>query len=91
MTWEGRNDGDAGMTWKGNSSPGNANLRIGTQAGHDENSHSDSPQKYALRRISSAILTRAVTYPNYPIFIPGKILECVIPVLDLQGIEQVES
>ena len=32
-----------------NSSPGNANLRIGTQAGDDEGSHSDLPRKYVLR------------------------------------------
>jgi hypothetical protein len=38
-----------------NSSPGNANLRIGTQAGHDEDSHSNSPRKYALRHALSVI------------------------------------
>ena len=31
-----------------NSSPGNANLRIGIQAGSDEDSHSDPQRKYAL-------------------------------------------
>ena len=36
-----------------NSSPGNANLRIGTQADHDEESHSDLQRKYALRHTSS--------------------------------------
>ena len=41
------------MTVKGNSSPGNANLRIGTQAGDDEGSHSDSERSDALRRIAS--------------------------------------
>mgnify|MGYP007056838232 CR=1 FL=1 len=35
-----------------NSSPGNANLRIGTQAGHDEGSHSNPLRKYALRHTS---------------------------------------
>ena len=42
-----------GMTGKGCSSPGNANLRIGTQADHDEESHSDLQRKYALRHTSS--------------------------------------
>ena len=41
------------MTGKGCSSPGNANLRIGTQADHDEESHSDLQRKYALRHTSS--------------------------------------
>ena len=41
------------MPGKGNSSPGNANLRIGTQAGSDEGSHSDSERSDALRRIAS--------------------------------------
>ena len=41
------------MTGKGNSSPGHANLRIGTQAGHDQDSHPDPQQKYALRYSSS--------------------------------------
>jgi|GEM_PF-662767 hypothetical protein len=36
-----------------NSSPGNANLRIGTQAGSDEDSHSDSQRSDALRHTSS--------------------------------------
>ena len=36
-----------------NSSPGNANLRIGTQAGHDQDSHPDPQRKYALRYSSS--------------------------------------
>jgi len=43
MTGEG-----AGMTEGGRSSPGNANLRIGIQAGSDEDSHSDPQRKYAL-------------------------------------------
>ena len=34
---------------RGNSSPGNANLRIGTQAGEGENSHPDLQRKYVLR------------------------------------------
>jgi hypothetical protein len=38
---------------KGNSSPGNANLRIATQAGHDDNGHSDSLRKYVPRHASS--------------------------------------
>jgi|GEM_PF-4143607 len=38
-----------------NSSPGNANLRIGTQAGHDEDSHPNPQRKYALRRTLSVI------------------------------------
>ena len=41
------------MTGKGNSSPGNANLRIGTQAGHDEYHQSDSPRKYFPQHTSS--------------------------------------
>ena len=36
-----------------NSSPGSANLRIGTQAGQDCNSHPDSPRKYVPRHASS--------------------------------------
>ena len=36
-----------------NSSPGNANLRIGTQAGHDQDSHPDPQRKYALQHASS--------------------------------------
>ena len=36
-----------------NSYPGNANLRIGTQAGHDEYHHSDSLRKYVPRHASS--------------------------------------
>ena len=39
-----------------NSSPGNANLRIGTQAGHDEGSHSNPLRKYALRHTPSVTL-----------------------------------
>ena len=42
-----------------NSSPGNANLRIGTQAGHDEGSHSDPLRKYALRHTPSVIPVHA--------------------------------
>jgi len=50
------------MTGKGCSSPGNANLRIGTQADHDEESHSDLQRKYALQHSSPAILAHvAVT------------------------------
>ena len=41
------------MTGKGNSSPGNANLSIGTQAGHDEYHQSDSPRKYFPQHTSS--------------------------------------
>ena len=41
------------MPGKGNSSPGNANLRIGTQAGHDQDSHPDPQRKYALQHASS--------------------------------------
>ena len=33
--------------------PGNANLRIGTQAGQNEDSHSDSQRSDALRHTSS--------------------------------------
>ena len=36
-----------------NSSPGNANLRIGTQAGQNEDSHSDSQRSDALRHTPS--------------------------------------
>ena len=36
-----------------NSSPGNANLRIGIQAGHDQDSHPDPSRKYALQYASS--------------------------------------
>jgi len=42
-----------------NSSPGNANLRIGTQAGHDEGSHSNPLRKYALRHTPSVIPVHA--------------------------------
>ena len=48
MTGEG-----AGMMEACSSFPGNANLRIGTQADHDEESHSDVQRKYALRHTSS--------------------------------------
>ena len=43
----------AGVTGKGRSSPGNANRSIGTQAGDDEGSHSDSQRGDALRHTSS--------------------------------------
>jgi hypothetical protein len=43
MTGEG-----AGMMEACSSFPGNANLRIGIQAGSDEDSHSDPQRKYAL-------------------------------------------
>ncbi|OQB30329.1 MAG: hypothetical protein BWY07_02632 [Candidatus Hydrogenedentes bacterium ADurb.Bin170] len=36
-----------------NSSPGNANLRIGIQAGQEKDSHFNPQRKYALRHISS--------------------------------------
>jgi hypothetical protein len=51
--------GRGGMTRKGSSSPGNANLRIGTQAGYDESSPSDPLRKYALRHTPSVIPVHA--------------------------------
>ena len=38
-----------------NSSPGNANLRIGIQAGQEKDSHSNPQRKYALRHALSVI------------------------------------
>ena len=49
------------------SSPGNANLRIGTQAGSDEDSHSNLYRKYALRHISSISPTHDAVIPPSPV------------------------
>ena len=38
-----------------NSSPGNANRPIGTQAGQEKDRHSNSPRKYVLRHVPGVI------------------------------------
>ena len=51
------------------SSPGNANLRIGTQAGSDEDSHSNLYRKYALRHISSISPTHDAVISPFPRYV----------------------
>ena len=49
----------AGMAEGGNSSPVNANLRIGTQAGQEKDRHSNSPRNHAPGHTPSIIPARA--------------------------------
>ena len=58
------------MTGKGNSSPGNANLRIGIQAGHDQDSHPDPSRKYALQYASSISPTHDAVIAPFRRYVP---------------------
>ena len=54
----------------GNSSPGNANLRIGTHADHDDDGHSDSMRKYVPRHASSISPTHDAVIAPFRRYVP---------------------
>ena len=62
-----------------NSSPGNTNLRIGTQAGHDEDRHLNLYRKYVLRHTSSISPTHGTAISPFRLYVTPRRHSCFLP------------
>jgi hypothetical protein len=67
------------MPEKGNSPPGNANLRIGTQASSGKDSHSNLYRKYVLRHTSSISPTEDTVMSPFRRYVLTRRHSCFLP------------